>query len=1667
MANRHRVIRKVAPQRPQTFDDQMWPVYLSIVLFGGFLAGVILSYLRPDDPRWYANAWTALLALPVLIGSLIILLTYIDNRRQIRRAMQLAIMLSIIANVVLIVSLDREIFSRISLSTSEVSKSVQRREVVIPEYHPRQMNPSERQLDLERPVETESPQQAPTELARQESSEEQSEPQPTMVPEVQATPAPNVVQRKSPDEATPRHSEEPSQLSRRLIARAPGTSQPVADSPRTTPSAATPQRVAAAKAPSQPAPAQPGGTPARRPNPPTDRSQPPQLTRRMPEQQPAASAESVADARAATLPRRLADPAMTPRTQVQTKADPAVAQETAPDALKPANTQARHQSTAGPQVAMEATPPAQEIPTEVNRREQRREAPTEPRSTVAEAPRSIPNQRSRVTNRPEISETASAAARPVLDARDEPRPAASAANLRRQETPATAQPTAQAPAPEVARSERAEFARRATQTEPAATEASAGAQAPPSRIARRAATPAPSVRNPDDPGNAVAVTRRTEVAEIGPSSTATRKQETANDQVAMSLGEPTPATTSRAINAAEVAASRRRSPDVPMSEPAIGTNNRRTNASQPQPNVTTNVAEVATNAAPNTSAEPQPRPSSATVTRQTTDPDPTAQTAQPALETAAASPTTQVAGVRSPRAPSANMPTLNPWADATASPARATVKSAVEASPAVIESPALAQSAEQAGRPAPTQTAIAKGTSGIAGAGEALNLDRAAPAGSGPAEVASGSSQRAQAIQESPRGADLLPAVAVRVPRSEAGAQSPSSTFTAEPVDRANAGGLDRPADVTASSAATVARSDSNAERGPTTAMNGTVDVDLGPTRVVDEGGSSRAAGGGQPDLNFTTPAPQLARNRAGGSKSMALAVAETADVPEAPAGNGGGSPPTVTADAEAAAVVRTEQGGREPIAGGPSTAQERGLAAAESTAALVANTALSRADQVEASAAGAASAAGLSGVDEGEERARILARQNSGGAPQVAMTAETVDDVPATAAEADGGEGSAPDGLAASTGASALPRAAESGGAAVTARGVVDGAGTAPPSDAEGNVGAANMRRAEAAEALPGNVLVGGGTGSPARTATGPDYAANVQAESVHVAGDKTSSGADAGADLAVQGIAPASLGGGKLGPVSTAPVGANEGAEISEGPGSATAGFAGKRANLQAATAGPATGPNSSGALTKSVAESALPVGDTAEIPEGAAAGAPFDEDAVPSAGDLASDMSLAPMARPTGGSAVPVDIEAPDGPGGLGEQYALNAGVADRRSRDDSPEVHSRPIRFARQDVGGLSGFNPSAVVATVPFERRARRDKGDEGSGGESGIGTKTEEAIEAGLVFLARHQAPDGRWTLQGFDEEVAFQSDTAATGLAVLAFQGAAYTHLDGKHAGAVRGGLDFLLKNQQPDGNLYIRMDEQSDSSAWFYSHSIAAMALCEAYGMTQDPQLKEPAQKAIRFIVESQNKERGGWRYSPQIGSDTSVTGWMLMALYSARLANLEVQPDTWKRIEKWLDSAQASDSEPHLYRYNPNAPNTPQQGHGRRPTKTMTAVGLLMRFYTGWRRDNEHMLAGADYLQEHLPSIGTQRDPQRDTYYWYYATQVMFHVGGKHWKTWNERLHPLLVNSQVKEGPLTGSWDPRLPVPDRWAPQAGRIYVTSMNLLSLEVYWRHLPIYDDYAK
>lgn len=315
---------------------------------------------------------------------------------------------------------------------------------------------------------------------------------------------------------------------------------------------------------------------------------------------------------------------------------------------------------------------------------------------------------------------------------------------------------------------------------------------------------------------------------------------------------------------------------------------------------------------------------------------------------------------------------------------------------------------------------------------------------------------------------------------------------------------------------------------------------------------------------------------------------------------------------------------------------------------------------------------------------------------------------------------------------------------------------------------------------------------------------------------------------------------------------------------------------------------------------------------------------------------------------------------------------------------------------------------------------------------------TEASVENGLQWLIKNQQKDGSWSLMGpFSEAGGVENKVSATAMALLAFQGAGHTHKEGKHKAVVEKGWEALKKFQNADG--YFECDAAHHHR--LYAQAQATIAACELYGMTKDEKYRPIAQKAIDFAIKAQAPE-GGWRYEPKIDSDTSVTGWYVMALQSGRMAGLEVASPNVDLTNKFLDSVQTNGGSHYMYK------------PGMAETLTMTAEGLLCRMYLGWDHNDERMKRGLDYV-----CANTINYNEANVYYWYYATQAAHHMGGHHWKQWNQVMIQTVPQAQIKTGNEKGSWSPS---GDRWGTHGGRLYVTCLHIYMLEAYYRHMPLY-----
>jgi hypothetical protein len=340
----------------------------------------------------------------------------------------------------------------------------------------------------------------------------------------------------------------------------------------------------------------------------------------------------------------------------------------------------------------------------------------------------------------------------------------------------------------------------------------------------------------------------------------------------------------------------------------------------------------------------------------------------------------------------------------------------------------------------------------------------------------------------------------------------------------------------------------------------------------------------------------------------------------------------------------------------------------------------------------------------------------------------------------------------------------------------------------------------------------------------------------------------------------------------------------------------------------------------------------------------------------------------------------------------------------------------------------------------------------------GGSAQTERAVAGALHWLARHQNADGSWSCQkrapgcrdgtctGLGQT---ESLTGGTAMGLLPFLAAGQTHQSrGPYQKNIAAAIRFLVARQnQQTGDL-------TKGNHQMYAHGLAAIALCEAYGMSGDPTVGRAAQGAIKFIQTGQN-DRGGWRYQHGTNDgDTSVFGWEMMALKSAQMAGLSVDPAKWELGRKWLSSVAAgakdgTSQSGGRFSYTPGGGGTP----------CMSAMGLLITQYMGAERSDPTLTGGVAYLMSQMP-----KETDKNVYYWYYATQVMHNMLGPEWDKWNRQMQRILIESQAKANCASGSWDPLAPTKDAWGDRGGRLMQTSLSCLTLEIYYRYLPLYQN---
>jgi len=339
--------------------------------------------------------------------------------------------------------------------------------------------------------------------------------------------------------------------------------------------------------------------------------------------------------------------------------------------------------------------------------------------------------------------------------------------------------------------------------------------------------------------------------------------------------------------------------------------------------------------------------------------------------------------------------------------------------------------------------------------------------------------------------------------------------------------------------------------------------------------------------------------------------------------------------------------------------------------------------------------------------------------------------------------------------------------------------------------------------------------------------------------------------------------------------------------------------------------------------------------------------------------------------------------------------------------------------------------------------------------------ETEAAILRSLDWFTNNQKSDGHWegpTGAGKDRFTGkgADHDLAATGMAMLAYMGWGAKHNeDGPFQKPLEKAVNWMAHRVDENGDM-----RPFKGANYMYDQGIAAIALAEAYSLTKDPRLKPLVERIVGFTIRAQSpiekKGRrtygGGWRYRPygeqgyHDRGDTSVTGWQVMALKSAKLGGIDVSDEVFKNAQVFLKSV-SSGKHNGAYGYSTTRDVKP----------AMIAEAMFCQQLMGMAPTHPRMQESARLILRNLPDPGKKFN----FYYWYYGCLALHQHQGSAWKAWNTRMRPIFLDAQIhKPGNHRehGSWKPQ----GEWGSQSGRCITTAMATLSLEVYYRYLPLY-----
>ncbi|MBN2136829.1 MAG: terpene cyclase/mutase family protein [Sedimentisphaerales bacterium] len=294
---------------------------------------------------------------------------------------------------------------------------------------------------------------------------------------------------------------------------------------------------------------------------------------------------------------------------------------------------------------------------------------------------------------------------------------------------------------------------------------------------------------------------------------------------------------------------------------------------------------------------------------------------------------------------------------------------------------------------------------------------------------------------------------------------------------------------------------------------------------------------------------------------------------------------------------------------------------------------------------------------------------------------------------------------------------------------------------------------------------------------------------------------------------------------------------------------------------------------------------------------------------------------------------------------------------------------------------------------------------------------------------------------------------TTMTAFAIMAMLAVGHKPADQTKEGqAMRKALEFVLHQDRQEEDGYFG----SKDGSRMYGHGIITLMLAETLGMgiddDQDAIIRKRLMKAVELILraqaikKSEDRHEGGWRYNKDsTDSDLSVVSWQLIALRAAKGAGIEVPKEAIDKAVDYVKRCYRQDSKDKTKGYFCYQPGDGSMRFG-------SAAGGFLTLQICGQYDAPEVIGAADFFLDYdIPSL---QDREHFYYGMYYYAQGMFQRGGKYADRARKVVRELLLDRQQEDG----SWP--LGVRDE---EGGKVYVTSLAMLSMSIHFHYLPIYQ----